>query len=292
MTEHPREFDLQAGPIRIAARAWGSPDGVPVLALHGWLDNAATFERLAPLLEGLYVVALDLPGHGRSDHRGLGPWYHFIDYVADVIAAADALDWERFSLLGHSLGGGVACSVAGACPERIERLALIEALGPLTDEPSLAPERLGHAIARAHQAARRPPRSYRSLEEIIEARRHAGDLSHDAARLLVERATVAAEDGIRWRSDPRLRLPSPYRLSEEHALAFLGAIRAPALLIAADDGLLPMDDPTMQRRLKTVARLEVRHLPGHHHLHLEDPAPVAGILAPFLAATEVGPNAH
>ena len=54
---------------KIAAKVWGNEAGIPTLALHGWLDNAASFEPIAPLLEQCHLVAVDLPGHGLSDHK-------------------------------------------------------------------------------------------------------------------------------------------------------------------------------------------------------------------------------
>ena len=79
--------------FKLAVRIWGDPDACPQcpqhrwLALHGWADNAASYDRLAPmmLLEGATaVVAVDFAGHGRSDHRW--PTYHDEDDVADVVA--------------------------------------------------------------------------------------------------------------------------------------------------------------------------------------------------------------
>src|SRR5690349_15211801 len=129
--------------LTLAARAWGDPRLPKLLALHGWLDNAATFDLLAPLLcEHFHIVAIDFPGHGRSGWRPAGTWYHYVDYLNDVLAAADALEWPRFGLLGHSLGGAVASALAAACPERIELLLLIEALGPLATDASRALELL------------------------------------------------------------------------------------------------------------------------------------------------------
>lgn len=283
MSRDTEEIELTVGPLRLAARVHGPADGMPVLALHGWLDNAASFEPLAPLLKGLRLVALDLPGHGRSDHRPAGTPYHFIDYVEDVLGAADALGWERFSLLGHSLGGAVATLVAGACPERINRLGLIEALGPLTEHPNEAPRRLAHALDRARVRGDRPARTYPAIEQAIEARQAAGGLDETAARLLVERATVAVEGGVQWRSDRRLRLPAPYRFTEDQVLAVLRAIRAPTRLVIGDRGLLPMERPALEQRVAAINDLEVDRLEGHHHLHMETPRPVADALGPFLA---------
>ena len=67
-----RDVRLLLPNLSLAARDWGPAAAPPVLALHGWLDNAASFDRLAPLLDGLRIVALDLPGHGRSVGRRRG----------------------------------------------------------------------------------------------------------------------------------------------------------------------------------------------------------------------------
>ncbi|XP_066292631.1 serine hydrolase-like protein [Branchiostoma lanceolatum] len=69
----------------IAGKAWGDPLGRPVLGLHGYLDNANTFDTLAPLLpKDLYFVSLDLSGHGHSSHFPLGMTYKYENYLMDV----------------------------------------------------------------------------------------------------------------------------------------------------------------------------------------------------------------
>ncbi|KAM6137094.1 LOW QUALITY PROTEIN: serine hydrolase-like protein 2 [Pterocles gutturalis] len=99
----------------VAAKAWGPSEGHPVLCLHGWLDNANTFDKLIPLLpRDCYYVAMDFSGHGLSSHRPAGSPYHFLDYVTDVCRVAAALQWRRFTLMGHSMGGSVAGMVSKA----------------------------------------------------------------------------------------------------------------------------------------------------------------------------------
>ena len=87
--------------LTLAAQVWGDDALPPLLALHGWLDNAGSYARLAPLLATRFqLIALDLPGHGHADHVSVGAQYHYTDYVRTVLAAADALALDRYSLLG------------------------------------------------------------------------------------------------------------------------------------------------------------------------------------------------
>ena len=280
----PEALELQTPYLRLAARVWGPSDGVPVLALHGWLDNAASFDALAPLLPDMRLVALDLTGHGHSEHRPAGVHYHFVDFIPDVVAAADALGWDRFALLGHSLGGGIASFVAATQPERINRVAMIEGLGPPTSNPADGPANLRKTIEQMNALPRKRPPVYANLEAAIQARCEASGLSWKAAAVLVERGVQPTSGGFGWRTDPRLRFVSPLYLGEPQILAYMERIAAPALLICGADGYL-VKRAYMQERYARIADLTVKILPGGHHPHLEDPESCARLLAPFLTAT-------
>lgn len=280
-TVQPRDILLQAGPLRLAARVWGEEGAIPVLALHGWLDNAASFDALGQVLDGVQLVALELAGHGLSQHRPPGSAYHFVDNIPDVLAAADALGWERFTLLGHSMGAAVASFTAAAMPERIEQLWLIEGLGPVSGSPAHEPERL-HRYLRQHASQeKRRTRRYPSLEEAAARRASNGDLSLELALRLAERGTESVEEGLAWRHDPRLTFTSPHYYSEEQVLAVLGAIAVPAGLVIAEQGLL-VSRSTTAGRCAAVTGLEVVRLPGGHHLHMEDATAMAGVLGGFI----------
>ncbi len=272
--------------LALAARRWGRPGARPVLALHGWLDNAASFDALAPLLADVDLVALDLPGHGRSAHRAPGAWYHFVDYLSDVAAVLDALGWPRATLLGHSMGAAIASVFAGALPERVDALWLIEGLGPIATAAARVPELLGRAITEREALATKSLRVFPDLDAAARARAAAGAIDLTAARALVARGTRAVEGGYVWSSDPRLTLTSALRLTEEQVLACLAAIRAPTLLVLADPAAPWFTVETMVARCAAVTALSRVVLPGTHHLHLEAPEPVAAAIAAFRADTE------
>ena len=122
-----RDFDIDIPLGRISGLRSGESDAPKVLALHGWLDNAASFVPLSSHLHGIDLVAIDQPGHGRSAHLPPGTDYSFVGAMNAVLDVADALGWERFALLGHSMGAGIASMLAASCPQRIERLVAIEA---------------------------------------------------------------------------------------------------------------------------------------------------------------------
>jgi len=280
------ELEIDTPFAQLAGLAWGARGADPVLALHGWLDNASSFTPLAPRLAEMRIVALDMPGHGRSGHRPRGAHYHFVDYVTDVVAAADALGWERFTLVGHSLGGAVGCFLAGAFPQRVSALVMIDAIGPLARRPSLEPAALSRSMEQMHALEHKRSPVYRRLEDAATTRMQAGDLSYDSASLLVARSTRASAGGLTWRSDPKLRVTSPHYVAEEQILAYLRAIRAPALLIRASAGHLQMH-PHLERRIGAIPELDVVDMPGGHHLHMETPDAVAKVVRRFLTSNGV-----
>jgi pimeloyl-ACP methyl ester carboxylesterase len=276
------ELELRAGPLRVAAQRWGDGGGPKVLALHGWLDNAATFVRLAPLLHGLDLVAVDLPGHGGSQHRPSGAAYHFVDWVADVLAIADDLGWDGFALLGHSMGAGIATLVASAFPDRVSRAVLLEGFGPLSGDPEGAPGRLADALRDEARTLSGKRRTFPDLDAAAEARRRRTDLDLDAARALAARATEAAPGGgVRYRHDPRLKARSRMRLDEAQVLGFLAAIRCPVLAVRARRGW-PFPEEYLQPRLAALATTRDVEVDGGHHVHLTHPERVAPLIHDFL----------
>jgi pimeloyl-ACP methyl ester carboxylesterase len=280
----PAERRIALAHLALAAQVWGDDAAPPLLALHGWLDNAGSFALLAPRLAPRFkVIALDLPGHGHSDHLPPGAGYHYLDYVRAVLDAADALQLDRYTLLGHSMGAGIASLVAAATPQRIERLRLIEGLGPLGDDGTQTLQRFRDALT-PHVVSRKPLRVFRDVEQAVSARVMASGLAAELARPIVTRGLIETDGGWRWRSDPRLMQTSAVRQAESQIHAILRGIDAPTALLLADPATPYLPSAAMQARADGVPDIVVSHMAGGHHLHLEQPAAVADwIGAPALA---------
>ncbi|HTV84921.1 MAG TPA: alpha/beta fold hydrolase [Dyella sp.] len=271
----PVEQRIELGPLPcLTALIWGDTQAPPLLALHGWLDNAGSYAYLAPILARHWrVIALELPGHGHSAHLPPGASYHYLDYVGAVLAAIGALKLERFALLAHSLGAGIASLVAAAAPRYIEHLYLIEGLGPLGDDGAHTLQRFRDAFATTGSG--KALRLFRDVEQAISARVLASGLRADLARPIVERGLLETEDGWRWRSDSRLTRPSAMRMAESQLGALLAGIEAPTSLLLSRPTTPYLPDALMQARAAQVARIRVAHMDGGHHLHLEHPQAVA-----------------
>ncbi|MFF7109496.1 alpha/beta hydrolase [Pseudomonas sichuanensis] len=266
MSAQVEEVRLTLGHIELAAHLFGPDDGLPVIALHGWLDNANSFVRLAPQLEGLRIVALDLAGHGYSQHRPVGAGYALADYAHDVLRVAEQLGWQRFGLLGHSLGAIISVQLAGALPERVSHLALIDGVIPPTVTEQDAAERLGMALQAQLRLDGKRKTVYATLEEGVEARmKGMVAVSREAAELLAQRGLMPVPGGYSWRSDSRLTLPSPTRLNQAQAMAFVKRVACPACLVVAADGMLARHTELLEQ-----LPFEQITLPGGHHLHLND----------------------
>jgi pimeloyl-ACP methyl ester carboxylesterase len=278
------EVALPAPWGRLAGLRLARPGRPRVIALHGWLDNAASFLPLLPHLPSLDLLLLDLPGHGHSAHLPAGAEYGMATHLHATLDAADALGWDRFALLGHSMGAAVAALVAAAMPSRVQRLALIETLGPLAEPVENTASRLQRSVAATRALPGKALRVFPDISPAVRARMQASQLDEANASLLVQRGTREVPGGHVWRSDPRLTLPAPTRLVETQVQALLAAVACPVRLVYADPAQPYFPDPLRRMRLAAVPQAELTVMRGGHHLHMQQPGAVAGVLAVFLAA--------
>lgn len=267
MTSKERKFEL-AG-LTLAACEWGAPGQIPVLALHGWLDNAASFAPLAPRLAGCHLVAVDAAGHGFSDSRSPDAAYNIWQEVGDAIDVADALGWDRFTLLGHSRGAAVAGLVAGTFPQRVDKLVLIEGAQPILSAADEAPENLARAIEETRSLRGKAGRVFPDRETAL-AQRAQGftPVEIETAAWLATRSLREVAGGFQWHADQRLKARSEVRLTADQAAAFARRAQAPALLFLAERSPFA-ERPEFRALVSEFPSLETIRLPGGHHMHME-----------------------
>jgi pimeloyl-ACP methyl ester carboxylesterase len=267
----------------LTAKRWRRPNGRPTLALHGWLDNANSFDVLAPMLPELDIVALDFAGHGGSDHREPGVNYLGTLDVQDAIGVAGLLGWQQFDLIGHSMGAEVGGNLIGLFPERVRRMVGIDGFTEGTTEERIQTF-LRKSIEDNLTRVAQPLRVFATQDEMAERVAKATGQSVASAKLLVARGSCQVDGGFAWRSDARVRWSDTLRVSNEQIDGILSRYPGQVLVIAAKGGS-NWYRATVASRLGRFPNLQRIELPGNHHLHMdEDTAtPVAAAIREFLS---------
>lgn len=277
-----QELEFQLTHMKVAGIGFGNPAKPMILAIHGWLDNAQSFQALSSYLPEYYIVAIDLAGHGLSSHRSPDAHYHLVDFVHDIHQLVLSQNWTPFVILGHSLGGIVASLYASAFPKQVKQLISIESIGPFTQQAGKSASQLNESIQSRITIKQGEAKPVRSLALVIKARAIAGRFSEDVAKILMQRNMREQNGQWFFNSDKRLRTFSSLRMTEEQAEAFMRNIKCPVLVITGDKGYRLVAQ-AVKVRLPWFSNAEHRICSGHHHLHMDNSQQIASRLIEFLS---------
>lgn len=255
---------------QLAANEWHRHAEHKVIALHGWLDNCASFDVLAPLLTDCHIVALDSPGHGLSDHKSPQATYNIWDDLLDILAVADVLEWETFTLLGHSRGAIMSLLLAATARQRVERIVLLDGIWPQPVRVEDTAKQLRQFLDSNRAKASKPSPVYASIDEAVDVRCKAASMAPASARLIVERGLCAVGKGFSWRADPRLLTASAVKLTADHQKSIMRAIRSPIMLLIAEQGMGA--NVQFMKAVQKYKKIHYQTLPGSHHFHMEQQA--------------------
>jgi pimeloyl-ACP methyl ester carboxylesterase len=255
----------------VSALRWGS--GPPeVVLLHGGAQNAHTWDTVALALDRP-VLAIDLPGHGRSDWRA-DHHYSPPALAADVEVVVRERAPEAGLLVGMSLGGLTALCLTARAPDLVRRLAVVD-VTPGTDrakaEPIITfvsgPEHFDSFDALLERTvAHNPTRSVSSLR-----------------RGVLHNATEDPDGSWRWRWDPQ-HLPGAVNVEFGDLWATVDAVRVPFLLLRGSlSGVVDDDDVAEVRRRVPSVRVEVVDGAGHS-IQGDRPVELARLLSEFAAS--------
>jgi len=294
-----REVKIPVPWGEIAGREWGQEDGVPWIALHGWLDNAGSFEPLVSHFpSGHRILCLDLPGHGLSSPIPKGLPYLFLESIGHVHRVAKHQGWESFGLLGHSMGAGIASLYAATFPEHVKVLIMLDLIKPVS-------RRVDELVARTRDAilgsldmenkANRPEKVYptyeAALNRLIENSVfiHGKDnVTEEAAKIILKRGAKQVEGGWMFTRDRRLQITSLYGLPADFLKEFASKIQCPHLLIKAKSQC--WDAEQLNREILELysanPRYQFQAVQGSHHVHLTSPELVAPSINTFLSRNQ------
>lgn len=276
----PKELTFHTNDMTLAAQAWGDERNPKILALHGWLDNAGSFAALAKLLaDKFYIVALDLPGHGLSDHTP-HELYEFNEMVKEVVQVLDALAWQQCIIVGHSLGGAIACEIAAQFPARVTRLVCIDSLGILSEETLSDDQGLSRTVRAILKTQTKFPTPYQSIDEMAQRRAIMNGVTSEEILPIVVRGTQREDDYFAWRFDDKLLNSTLFKFSEQQVYKSLAAITCPILLLEGDKGLIANNTFVVKRKAMVKDLQEVA-LVGGHHVHLSATAEIASLIQAF-----------
>ena len=273
--------------LRYHVRCWGDADAPKLFLLHGWMDVSASFQFLVDCFaRNWHVIAPDWRGFGLTEWARNGYW--FPDYYADLDALLNIYQPDSpVNLIGHSMGGNVACTYAGIRPQRVAQLISLEGFGAARTAATDAPKR----YARWLDQLAAPPafKPYPSFDAV------AARMQKNNPRLTTERAQFLAQHWARkteigtveLRSDPRHKIINPVLSRMEELLACWRHITAPVLWVRGDASSAPGwrndDESQFSARKSAFSDLREVTIPGcGHMLHHDQPRPLASCIEAFL----------
>ena len=291
-SDAPEARHYQSQGLRLHYSDWGNGSAPPLLLVHGGLDQSRSWDAVARALRArFHVVAPDLRGHGDSDWA-TGSSYSLADHVYDLTCLIKSAGLEQVAIVGHSMGGMVSLTYAGAFPQNVSRLVVLDGV---TNFPARSVKpidvRIAEWVGDLDKTAQRKIHRYPSVADgadRILARN--ARLTREQAMHLATHALKRDADGeYSWKFDPYLRARAPYRLSLEDNIALWLRIQCPTLLVAGSESFLP--DPGTAGVLGHFRQAELVKVEGAGHwLQHDQPEQVIGLLKTFLEASLQSPS--
>ncbi|XP_045118580.1 probable serine hydrolase isoform X2 [Portunus trituberculatus] len=284
------DFEVHIGWGTMRGKMRGSGPEL-VLGVHGWLDNANTFDLLCHHLpQNTRFLSLDLPGHGRSDHFPPGFFYDPRGYMAAIKKTMTAIGWQRFIYLGHSMGAVVGIMYTSVFPEDVKAFISIDIIKPWSLDPQRQPEALKKYVLQyfdnEHKASKQPL-VYGEEELVKKTMEGSRSLDERGARILLQRGARRAEggSGLVLTRDLRVKTFFIGFISMEEWIEMAKAITCPSLIVRAKDGHAYEPEEKYKVMLDAFSQscpdFQYHEVDGKHHVHLTNVDGVANSITPF-----------
>jgi pimeloyl-ACP methyl ester carboxylesterase len=256
-------YDSQG--LRLHYVDWGNAGAPTIVLLHGGRDHCRSWDWMARALQPhFHVMAADLRGHGDSDWA-TGSSYSMADHIYDMTRMVAACGIDQMSIIGHSYGGMISMAYAGAYPEKVTRLAVLDgAFLPRVPAASID-RQIGGWVRELDKVSASKARHYGTIAEAAARMSERNKrLTREQALHLATYAVKQNADGTyRWKYDPYQRVNAPYRLSVDDYTALWSRISCPTLLLSASESFIP--DPEAAGILKHFKQGQQKIISGAGH---------------------------
>lgn len=260
---------------------------MPLIALHGRMDNCGVFDRIIPSLHGDYhAFSVDLPGHGLSTHYPSGVPLDFLNYIIALVCILKHFRWKRILLLGHSLGGRIGFFFAATFPENMKKMVLIDPVSTFDRDKPLPKLLRSHIdeffkLNSKLKTGKLPVYTYDQAKHKLVNRSSA--LTPEAAEIVLKRALKKQQAGYNFRMDQRLKTdPLPF-ITDQQVLDIFSSIQCPVLSIISSERYTQYKK-TFRNAIASLRKLSIyseKVIDGNHDLHQNHPEKVVGPIDEF-----------
>lgn len=289
------KINLSNGVV-IAGKWWGSKSVRPFICLHGWQDNAGSFDRLIPLLPRHFsYLAIDLPGHGRSTWLPDGSPYNTFDFMYPLYELVKELKFPKIGLIGHSMGSIVAFTFAALFPELVDQMISTDTFKGIRRSLS---ERVSdlrmnveyfNTVDKRNREVKTPP--VYSIPELI-TKLYEGSLGNvtlESTPFILRRnvAPSTTPGKFQFTRDGRLRLLPMMPYNEEILLQMAREISSPFLFLIAS-----RENELFEKTYRFDDLIETLEANPHvtctlvdsdsHYFHLNEPETISAIVSDFI----------
>jgi len=280
----------------VAGKWWGPKDVRPIVSLHGWQDNAGTFDALIPLLpKEVSFLAVDLPGHGLSSRLPNGVAYDHMGTIYMLQCLQNEYKWETMSLMGHSLGSIISFLYSAIFPDKVDMVIGLDALKPQVRNVPKAIESLKGEMEAFYLSDKRnlensepPSYPYDVLVERLVSSTF-GSITKEAAPFLLKRAikeSTKNPEMFYFTRDSRLKSNFNLGTPQETTNELIKKIKCPYLYVKATDSPFYEKKEFFEQSIQAFKEhnpnFELHFIDAKHHLHLTDATKINGILSDFI----------
>ncbi|XP_011064232.1 PREDICTED: probable serine hydrolase [Acromyrmex echinatior] len=291
-TQHEvKEIEIPVPWGKVAGKLWGSQNKQPILALHGWQDNAASFDNIAPLImKNTPVLAIDLPGHGLSSWLPPGFMYNELIYFLLVKRIKRYFGWEKIKVMAHSLNAMTIYWYAATFPTELQYVIALDFFKFISISTDTHTSMFRNAVDTFFKLEESYVQLSYTQSEIMK-KISTGiyiNLDESSIKILMTRGITQKEDGMYIiNRDPRMRvIPIHSMFSSEQVEEYAKFITCPYLIIKGDINFYGEDQELFYKTLEimraTNDTVQYEILSATHHLHLTHPKDTAAIINPFL----------